>query len=84
MVQRETVDLPSYVELWLKDAGLHPRPAREHADYVRRYDTWLAWFEEQGAEAVGFGWIHLRRVSTGHRGRAPPRGLALRRRAAAR
>ncbi len=66
VVQRETVDLPTYVELWLKDAGLHPSTGSgSTADYVRRYDTWLAWFEEQGAEAVGFGWIHLRRVSTG-------------------
>ena len=57
VVQRETVDLPTYVELWLKDAGLHRSP-----DYVRRYDTWLAWFDEQGAEAVGFGWVHLRKT----------------------
>ena len=69
VVQRETVDLPTYVELWLKDAGLHPSTGSgTTADYVRRYDTWLAWFEEQGAEAVGFGWIHLRRVSTGSAG----------------
>jgi methylase of polypeptide subunit release factors len=62
VVQREIVDLPTYVELWLKDAGLHGSP-----DYHERYDTWLSWFEEQGAEAVGFGWINLRRVpgSTG-------------------
>ncbi len=59
VVQRETVDLPSYVELWLKDAGLHGAP-----DYAERYDTWLSWFEEQGAEAVGFGWINLRRTTS--------------------
>ncbi len=57
VVQRETVDLPSYVELWLKDAALHGTP-----EYHQRYDTWLSWFEEQGAEAVGFGWVNLRRV----------------------
>jgi hypothetical protein len=57
VVQRETVDLPTYVELWLKDAGVHGAP-----DYHERYDTWLSWFEEQGAEAVGFGWINLRRT----------------------
>ena len=57
VVQREVVDLPTYVELWLKDAGVHGTP-----DYHRRYDTWLAWFEEQGAEGVGFGWINLRRT----------------------
>jgi hypothetical protein len=58
VVQRETVDLPTYVELWLKDAGVHGAP-----EYHERYDTWLSWFEEQGAEAVGFGWINLRRTA---------------------
>jgi hypothetical protein len=56
VVQREVADLPEYVELWLKDAGLHGAP-----DYVERYDAWLAWFEEQGIEAIGFGWVNLRR-----------------------
>jgi hypothetical protein len=32
------------------------------ADYVRRYDAWLGWFEEQDVEGIGFGWLHLRRV----------------------
>ena len=62
-MQREVVDLPTYVELWLKDAGLHGSP-----EYHQRYDTWLSWFDEQGAEAVGFGWINLRRVSTSSTG----------------
>lgn len=57
VVQREAADPAEYVELWLKDAGL---PGR--ADYPARYDAWLGWFEEQGIEAVGFGWLHLRRV----------------------
>ncbi len=56
VVQREVVDPAAYVELWLKDAGLHG----SH-DYLDRYDTWLSWFEEQGIEAVGFGWVNLRR-----------------------
>jgi hypothetical protein len=59
VVQREVVDLPTYVELWLKDAGIHGGP-----EYHRRYDTWLSWFDEQGAEGVGFGWINLRRVES--------------------
>lgn len=57
VVQREVVDPATYVELWLKDAGLQGSP-----DYVRRYDTWLQWFAEQGIEGVGFGWINLRRT----------------------
>ena len=60
VVQREVLDPAAYVELWLKDSGHHPRPA-ETGDYRHRYDTWLSWFEEQGIEAIGFGWINLRR-----------------------
>jgi len=56
VVQREVVDPATYVELWLKDAGLHGA-----VDYLVRYDTWLSWFDDQGIEAVGFGWINLRR-----------------------
>ena len=55
VVQREVLDPSAYVELWLKDAGQHGAP-----DYLQRYDTWLSWFDEQGIEAIGFGWINLR------------------------
>ena len=57
VVQRETLDPAEYVELWLKDSGHHGA-----ADYAERYDTWLAWLDDQGVEGVGFGWINLRRV----------------------
>jgi SAM-dependent methyltransferase len=56
IVQREVADPATYVEMWLKDAGLHGG-----ADYRRRYDTWLSWFDEQRIEGIGFGWINLRR-----------------------
>ncbi len=62
VVQREVVDPAAYVELWLKDSGHHGG-----ADYRDRYDTWLAWFEEQGIEAIGFGWVNLRRGGSTHR-----------------
>ncbi len=55
VVQREVVDLPAYVEMWLADAGV-----RHGAEYVQRYDEWLSWFERQGVEAMAFGWINLR------------------------
>jgi SAM-dependent methyltransferase len=55
VVQREVLDPPQYVELWLKDAGLHGA-----ADYHQRYDTWLSWLDEHGVEGIGFGWINLR------------------------
>ncbi|MGN6161220.1 MAG: DUF7059 domain-containing protein [Marmoricola sp.] len=60
VVQREIVDLPTYVEMWLKDAGQHPATGGRLGDYRRRYETWLSWLEQQGAEGVGFGWITIR------------------------
>ncbi len=60
VVQREVLDPAQYVELWLRDGGDIGTP-----NYVLRYDTWLNWFEQQGIEAVGFGWINLRRGGTG-------------------
>jgi methylase of polypeptide subunit release factors len=57
VVQREVLDPAEYVELWLKDAGLHGA-----AGYRDRYDAWLDWLEEHGVEAIGFGWINLRRT----------------------
>ncbi|MRJ75352.1 methyltransferase [Aeromicrobium sp. SMF47] len=58
ILQRELVDPAAYVEMWLADAGLAGT-----ADYVQRYDAWLDWFEAEGIEAVGFGWLSLRKTS---------------------
>lgn len=68
VVQREVIDPAAYVELWLKDSGHHPSTGSGHAaDYIERYDTWLAWLEDQGVVGIGFGWINLHRTgaSTG-------------------
>jgi SAM-dependent methyltransferase len=64
MVQREVMDPAAYVEVWLADAGLRGRP-----DYVDRYDAWLTWFEQAAIEAVGLGWVFLRRTPDGTPGR---------------
>jgi hypothetical protein len=61
VLQRELVDPAAYVEMWLADAGLATAP-----DYSQRYDAWLDWFESERIDAVGFGWLSLRRTS------APP------------
>lgn len=58
VVQRELVDPSEYVEMWLADAGLATAP-----DYVQRYDAWLDWFAEVGIEAVGFGWLSMRKTA---------------------
>lgn len=56
-VQREQLDPAEYVELWLRDAGLHGRP-----EYTSRYDAWLSWLDQQQVEAIGMGWINLHNV----------------------
>lgn len=64
VVQRERLDVFTYVELWLADAGLLGSP-----DYAQRYREWVDYFDSLGIEAVGMGWIWLHR--TGRVERAP-------------
>ena len=64
IVQREVMDPAAYVEVWLADAGLRGMP-----DYIERYDAWLSWFEQAGVEAIGLGWVFLRRTPDGAAGR---------------
>jgi hypothetical protein len=63
VVQREVLEPPAYVELWLKDAGRPGEPG-----YLEAYDAWLGWFEDQRIEGVGFGWVSLRKGGAATRG----------------
>ena len=57
IVQREVLDVPAYVELWLADAGLAGSP-----DYRQRFAEWLDYFAVLGIESVGMGWLLLTRA----------------------
>ncbi|MDN5769805.1 MAG: methyltransferase [Microlunatus sp.] len=57
VVQREVLDVSTYVELWLTDAGLAGTP-----QYRPRYAEWLDYFAGLGIEAVGMGWLMLTRA----------------------
>ncbi|TDD56437.1 methyltransferase domain-containing protein [Nonomuraea terrae] len=59
VVQRDVQDPAEYVELWLRDAAEQGTRA-----YAEHYDRWLAWFDEQRVEGVGFGWITMRNSET--------------------
>ncbi len=61
VVQREVLDPYAYIEIWLADAGL-----TGSARYAERYAAWCDYFDGLGIEAVGLGWLTLRR-----RGRTP-------------
>ena len=56
VVQREVLDPAEYVELWLRDSG-----DDRGEDYPARYDAWLDWFDRRDVEAVGLGWVTMRR-----------------------
>ncbi|MDK1476330.1 methyltransferase [Streptomyces sp. 549] len=58
IVQREVQDVTQYTELWLRDGGDH---RGDPGAYTARYDAWLDAFERRGTQAVGFGWITLRK-----------------------
>lgn len=56
IVQRDIQDPTQYVSTWLRDAAAERAQLHDHA-----YAEWLAEFEALDAEAVGFGWIVLRK-----------------------
>jgi hypothetical protein len=56
VIQREVLDPADYVGMWLVDSGEAGTPAGEAVA-----ERWLIWFGEQRVEAVGMGWIALRR-----------------------
>ena len=57
VVQREVLDPYAYIEIWLADAGLTGSTV-----YAERYATWCDYFDRLGIEAVGLGWLTLRRT----------------------
>ena len=59
LMERGAQDVADYVETWLADAG-------ETGD-DERAEQWRAWLVERGVEAVGFGWVVLRRGAAPHR-----------------
>lgn len=62
VLERERLDPYEYIEIWLADAGL--AGSRE---YPRRYAEWLDYFASVGIEAVGLGWLALRRSGRAER-----------------
>lgn len=55
IAQREVQDPTEYVGMWLRDAG------HAGADQDRRYLEWLEALESWGTQAIGFGWIVLKK-----------------------
>ena len=67
IVQREVTDPALHVGTWQRDAGLdlHSPAARAQAG------AWLDWLAAQKVEAVGFGFLTLRRIDPGRTDATP-------------
>jgi hypothetical protein len=58
LIERDSQDPVDYVSTWLADAGERDESLAE---------GWLAWFARERVDAVGFGWVVLRRGPAPHR-----------------
>src|SRR5207245_5190999 len=59
LLERDAQEPAEYVQTWLDDAG-------EAADEHQALE-WQRWLADRGVEAVGFGWVVLRRGEPPHR-----------------
>lgn len=66
VVQREVSDPAEYAETWLRDGGL--TADRDPRRWRALYEAWLEDFAARGVEAVGFGYVTLRRPRSGEPG----------------
>jgi SAM-dependent methyltransferase len=57
VIQREQEDVSQYAETWARDGGVIPRDPQ----WAELQDRWLADFASREVEAVGFGYLFLRR-----------------------
>lgn len=61
VIERERLDIYSYIEMWLTDAGLGGTSRWRDA-----YDEWLAYFESLGIIGVGMGWMQVTAAGRDH------------------
>ncbi|HEV7183406.1 MAG TPA: methyltransferase [Leifsonia sp.] len=61
VIEREKQDAAEYAETWIRDGGTLPGTA----DFDTLLDAWLTDFAERGVDAVGFGYVLLRRPAEG-------------------
>lgn len=57
VVERDLQDAAEYAETWIRDGGTRPGTA----EFDALFAAWLNDFEDRGVDAVGFGYVLLRR-----------------------
>ncbi|GAA1438891.1 DUF7059 domain-containing protein [Leifsonia poae] len=61
VIERDVEDAAQYAETWIRDGGTRPGTG----EFDRLYDAWLDDFSARDVEAVGFGYVLLRRPLSG-------------------
>lgn len=61
LIERESLDPLSYAELWIRDGGTLPGTP----EFAALVEAWLDDFAARGVDAIGFGYVLLRRPVTG-------------------
>ena len=59
VVQRDVVDIVTYVDTWLRDESIDPRSAEGRT----RTQAWLNYFAERDITHIGLGYVHMQRYS---------------------
>jgi hypothetical protein len=59
VMRSDTSDAGTYASTWIQHTERH-----ESDQYARRFEEWMAYYEEQGIDAVGAGLITMRRSSS--------------------
>lgn len=57
-LQRDEVDVATYVTTWLRDESIDPRSAEGQ----QRTAAWLDFFARHGITRIGMGWIHIEKI----------------------
>lgn len=58
VVQRDEVDVATYVSTWLRDESVDPRTPTGRA----RTRAWLDFFADHGVERIGLGYVHMEKL----------------------
>lgn len=61
VIEREELSPLAYAELWIRDGGTTPRDA----EFTPLLTAWLDDFAARGVTSIGFGYVLLRRGTTG-------------------
>ena len=58
VLQRDVVDVATYVTTWLRDESIDPRSDNGQ----QRATEWLEFFDHHDVTQIGLGWIHIEKI----------------------